>query len=131
MLSEQRRGVAFKQHPTCPRAVAMAAKYKRTHSAMNTKVVLPAFSISGGKIVGAGEGGGLAADPLELVKSFGIVGEVRRPRPRVDRVSFRRGACACCAPRSFRADIACARPRRSSSSTTTPQRAWTARKTTR
>ena len=75
----------------------MAAKYKRTHSAMNTKVVLPAFSISGGKIVGAGEGGGLAADPLELVKSFGIVGEVRRPGPRVVRV-VRRLRLLCPAP---------------------------------
>ena len=57
------------------------AKYKRSHSALNSLVVLPAFNISGGKVVGAGEGGQLAADPLELVKSFGIVGEVRRSRP--------------------------------------------------
>jgi hypothetical protein len=54
------------------------SKYKRTHSALNSLVVLPAFNISGGKVVGAGEGGQLAADPLELIKSFGIVGEVRR-----------------------------------------------------
>lgn len=52
-------------------------KYKRSHSAMNTKVVIPAFNISGGRVVGAGEGGKLPADPLELVKSIGIVGEVR------------------------------------------------------
>jgi len=52
--------------------------YKRTHSAMNTKVVIPAFNLSGGKVVGAGEGGELPSDPLELVKSFGIVGEVRQ-----------------------------------------------------
>jgi hypothetical protein len=58
----------------------MCSKYKRSHSALNSLVVLPAFNISGGKVVGAGEGGQLAADPLELVKSFGIVGEVRCTR---------------------------------------------------
>lgn len=58
----------------------MSSKYKRSHSALNSLVVLPAFNISGGKVVGAGEGGQLAADPLELVKSFGIVGEVRCTR---------------------------------------------------
>jgi hypothetical protein len=51
-------------------------EYKRSHSAMNTKVLFPAFNISGGKVVGAGEGGQLPEDPFELVKSFGIVGEV-------------------------------------------------------
>jgi hypothetical protein len=66
------------------------ATYKRSHSAMNTKVVIPAFSISGGTVVGAGELGQLAGDPLELVKSLGIVGEVSvlvgcpRTRPRRD-----------------------------------------------
>ena len=50
--------------------------YKRSHSAMNTKVVIPAFRLASGKVVGAGEGGQLPVDPLELVKSIGIVGEV-------------------------------------------------------
>ena len=54
----------------------MAAKYKRTHSALNTKVIIPAFHIRGGKVVGGGEDAALPVDPLELVKSFGIVGEV-------------------------------------------------------
>jgi hypothetical protein len=56
--------------------MAAAPAYKRTHSAMNTKVLIPAIGISGGKVVGAGEAGQLPADPLELVKSLGITGEV-------------------------------------------------------
>ena len=63
---------------TAPRSARgkMAAKYKRTHSALNTKVIIPAFHIRGGKVVGGGQDAALPVDPLELVKSFGIVGEV-------------------------------------------------------
>lgn len=56
--------------------LASMATYKRSHSAMNTKILIPAFSISGGGVVGTDEVGQLAGDPLELVKSLGIVGEV-------------------------------------------------------
>jgi hypothetical protein len=51
-------------------------KYKRSHSAMNANVVIPAFSISGGKVVTTGGDGQLSSDPLELIRSFGVVGEV-------------------------------------------------------
>ena len=51
-------------------------KYKRSHSAMNANVVIPAFSISSGKVVTTGGDGQLSSDPLELIRSFGVVGEV-------------------------------------------------------
>ena len=43
---------------------------------MNANVVIPAFSISSGKVVTTGGDGQLSSDPLELIRSFGVVGEV-------------------------------------------------------
>jgi len=40
---------------------------------MNSRVLIPAFAISGGKVVG---GGSFPEDPFEAVKTLGLVGEV-------------------------------------------------------
>jgi len=50
-------------------------KYKRSQNATNANVVIPAFSISD-KVVTTDGDGQLSSDPLDLIRSCGVVGEV-------------------------------------------------------